>query len=377
MKRSISIAGRAIGPGKPCYIIAEISGNHHQNYDEAEALVRTAHEAGADAVKLQTFTPDTITMNSRKEPFMVAGPDNPDVWKGKSLYELYQTAYTPWDWQPKLKAVADSIGITLFSAPFDETAVDFLMGMNVPAFKVASYETGHIPLLAKIAQTGKPVIMSVGMTTLPEIELAVATLRQHGASEIAILHCITSYADMARPEDAHLATIRDLADRFDVVSGFSDNNAGIATPLQAVLAGAVVIEKHLILDRELGGPDARFSLDPAELQEFVQRVRSIEAGEDVSTVLNPLAVGEPAYGPLNDAERYNQRFRRSIFVTKDVHQGESFTRENVRVIRPNHGLHSQHYEEVLTKHASGDIEAGTPLAWELVKGGRHPILPNE
>ncbi len=360
----IRIGSRKVGPNEPCFIIAELSGNHHQNYDEAVALVRAAKEAGADAVKLQTYTPDTITMNSRKEWFMVAGKDNPDIWKGKSLYELYQTAYTPWEWQPKLKLLADDIGIPLFSSPFDETAVDFLESINVPAFKVASYEIGHVPMLKKIAQTGKPVIMSTGFASLDDIELALNTLRDNGAKEIAILHCVTSYADAPRPADMHLSNIEDLRQRFGVVTGFSDNNAGIDIPLQAAAAGAAIIEKHFILDHASGGVDAQFSLDPTELKTLIKKIRAIESGDAPNIQLDPVAIGAPFYGPINEAEKYNQRFRRSIFVTKDIKIGQKLTPDNIRIIRPNFGLHSRYYEEVLGRAAVHDIEAGTPLAMD-------------
>jgi pseudaminic acid synthase len=369
MKSEIHIAGRPIGPGHPAYIVAEISGNHHQKYEEAVALVHAAKKSGADAVKLQTYTPDTITMNSRKEWFMVAGKDNPDIWKGKSLYELYQTAYTPWEWQPKLKKVADEIGIALFSSPFDETAVAFLNHMEVPAFKVASYEVGHIPMLKEIARTGKPVIMSVGFASMEDIELAMDTLLKNGAKEIAILHCVTSYSDAPKPEDMHLSNIRDLRERFGVVTGFSDNNAGIEIPLMAVGAGASILEKHLTLDRKLGGPDEKFSLEPAELEHLIEKIRTTEASA-AKTPPDSVAMGEPFYGPINDAERYNQRFRRSVFVTRDVVSGEEFTPENVRVIRPNFGLHPQFYGVVLGRKAAHAIEAGTPLSWELIVGGK-------
>lgn len=360
-----SIAGREIGTGLPCFVVAELSGNHHQHFEEAEALVRAAKDCGADAVKLQTYTPDTITMDCDREWFLVQGEDNPADWKGRTLYSLYQTAYTPWEWQPRLKRVADEIGIPLFSAPFDETAVHFLTGMNVPAFKIASYESGHIPLLASVARTGKPVILSVGMTPLADIELAVATLREHGANDVALLHCVTAYSDRPNPADMHLASIRDLADRFGVISGFSDNNAGIDIPIQSVLAGASIVEKHLILDRSLGGPDARFSLNPAELKKFVDRIRAIETGSSKVT-LDPVALGEPFYGPINDAERYNQRFRRSIFVTNDIAAGELLSSDNIRVIRPAFGLHSRHWHDVLGKRTTQAIARGTPLAWNHI-----------
>ena len=349
------IGNRIIGVGHPCFIVAELSGNHHQNYEEAVKLIYVAKEAGADAVKLQTYTPDTITIDSPKEWFIVAGKDNPDGWKGKTLYELYQTAYTPWEWQPKLKKIADEIGIMLFSSPFDETAVDFLEKMQVPCYKVASYEVTHIPLLRKIANTGKPVILSIGFASLEEVELAIETLREGGTRDIAVLHCVTSYADEPKPEDMHLATIGDIRERFNVVSGFSDNNGGIEIPLRAAMVGASIIEKHFILNRTDAGPDAKFSLEPHELKTMIEKIREAEK-----------AIGSVHYGPVNDAEEYNKRFRRSIFVVEDIKKGEVFTGKNVRVIRPGNGLHSKFFDQVVGKRALENIERGTPLQWNLL-----------
>lgn len=343
-------ADRLIGPDEPCFIVAEISGNHHQRYEEAEALVRAAAESGADAVKLQTYTPDTLTIDSSDEAFRVMGKDNPDSWKGRTLYQLYQEAYTPWEWQPRLKAVADDCGLPLFSSAFDESSVDFLEKMGIPGYKIASYELTHLPLLARVARTGKPVIASVGFSTLDEIGEAVETLRTNGCHDLALLHCVTSYSSDPRSEDIHLATIRDLGQRFGVVSGFSDNNAGIDIPIAAAAAGAAIIEKHLTLNRADGGPDAKFSLEPAELRQMVNHIRAQEKME-----------GTVAYGPLNDAERYNQRFRRSIFVVADIKKGEPFTLKNVRVIRPAFGLASRYWDQVLTKVAAHDLRRGTPL----------------
>lgn len=341
---------RMIGKNQPCFIVAEVSGNHHQKYDEAEALVRAAAKAGADAVKLQTYTPDTLTIDCDDEAFMVKGKDNPDSWKGRTLYQLYQEAYTPWEWQPKLQKVAEECGILFFSSAFDDSSVEFLENMNVPGYKIASYELTHLPLLERIAQTKKPVIASVGFSTLEEITEAVKTLKEHGCDNLALLHCVTSYSDNPQTEDMHLATIHDLAERFNVSSGFSDNNAGIEIPIAAVASGASIIEKHLILDRTSGGPDAKFSLEPAELQEMVRRIRSLEQMR-----------GSVAYGPLNEAEKYNQRFRRSIFVTADIKQGETFSEKNIQVIRPALGLPSRHWHSILGKTASADLRRGTPL----------------
>ncbi|OGF74035.1 pseudaminic acid synthase [Candidatus Giovannonibacteria bacterium RIFCSPHIGHO2_02_FULL_46_20] len=367
MTNLIQIQEREVGEGKQVFVVAEISGNHRQKYEEAKALVRVAKEAGADAVKLQTYTPDTITLNSDKGWFRVGETDNdnPELWKGKTLYGLYQTAYTPWDWQPKLKKLADELGIILFSTPFDVTAVDFLEAMNVPCYKIASYEATDEILLKKVARTKKPVIMSVGYASLDEIERAVSILREHGSGEIAILYCITDYKREADEEHANLATIEDIAKRFDVVVGFSDNSGGIDVPLMAARAGAAIIEKHIILDRNLGGPDAQFSLEPQELKDMIDILRGRKE-HSIDEVRYKRALGAPFYGPRNDIEKYNLRWRRSLFVTKDIRKGDIFTKENVRTIRPAFGLHTKHYDEVLGKVASQDIESGTPLSWDLI-----------
>lgn len=353
--QAIRVQNRLIGPGYPCFIIAEISANHNQSFDTAAAIIQAVAEAGADAVKLQTYTPDTITIDCDKEWFRIGGTENPDEWRSKTLYKLYQTAYTPWEWQPKLKKIADDLGMLLFSSPFDETAVDFLEQMNVPCYKVASYETTHIPLLKKIAATGKPVIMSTGFATEEEIALAVRTLRDLGSTEIALLHCVTSYAEMPQDIDLHLRNIPDLAARFGVVSGFSDNNGGIEAAVAAVLAGASIVEKHVILSHDEGGPDAKFSITPEELKEMVRRIREAEK-----------TLGTVHYGPLNSAEEYNTRFRRSIFVVQDIKAGEQFTANNVRVIRPAQGLAPKFYEEIIGQVATEDIERGTPLSWDQI-----------
>lgn len=367
MRRKITIQGRKIGEGKPVFVVAEISGNHHQKYEEAEALVRAAHEAGVDAVKLQTYTPDTITMKSDRPWFRVGHDDNdnPELWKEKTLYELYQTAYTPWDWQPKLKKLADETGIILFSTPFDVTAVDFLEAMQVPCYKIASYEATDEVLLKKVAQTKKPTIMSVGYASLEEVERAVSILLGYGSGEIAVLHCITDYKSEADEEHANLATIADIAKRFNMVAGFSDNSGGIDVPMMAARAGACIIEKHIILDRNLGGPDAQFSLEPQELKEMIDILRGTKK-HTIDEARYQRALGKAHYGPRNDIERYNLRWRRSLFVTKDIKKGERFTPENIRSIRPAFGLHTKHYNEVLGKTASQNIESGTPLSWDLI-----------
>lgn len=362
--RAFRIKNRLIGPGHPCFVVAELSGNHHQKYAEAVALVKAAKDSGADAVKLQTYTPDTITLNSDREWFRIGGTGNPENWKGKTLYELYQESYTPWEWQPKLKKLADDLGIILFSTPFDETAVDFLEEMQVPCYKIASYEATDFVLLRKVAQTRKPVILSVGYASLTEIEFALKTLRENGAKDIAVLHCVTAYADTPKLGNMNLRTLADIEKRFGVVSGFSDNNGGIEVPLMAAQAGASIVEKHFILSRADGGPDARFSLEPKELAELVQSVRRGERGD---TEQYKKALGKISYGPVNAVEEYNKRWRRSLFAGTDIKKGELFTPQNVRDVRPAFGLETKYYDEVLGKKAAKDIPFATPLSWEMIQ----------
>jgi pseudaminic acid synthase len=363
---------RTIGPGNPCFIVAEMSGNHNQSYDKAVEIVKAAAAAGADAIKLQTYTPDTITLNSNKPWFMEDNGENPAVWKGKSMYELYQGAYTPWDWQAPLKQLAESLGLAFFSSPFDTTAVDFLENLHVPMYKVASYEaTDHI-LLKKIAAMGKPVIMSVGYATRDEVDESVALLREAGVKDLALLHCITYYAKEVPPAQAYMATMTDLRDRYDVVCGFSDNDGGIELPALAAGMGASIIEKHLIVSNDDGGYDAQFSLDKTAFADMVSLIRKTEAEAAAGKkpeMLYPWAeeaIGTPLYGPRTPQEKANLRFRRSLFVTKDVKSGEAFTPDNVRSVRPSIGLETKHYDAVIGKHAARDIEAATPLSWELI-----------
>ncbi|MFH0969682.1 MAG: pseudaminic acid synthase [Patescibacteria group bacterium] len=340
---------REIGPGNPVFIVAEMSGNHNQDIKKAFKIIDAAAYAGVDAVKLQTYTADTITINSDRKWFKI----NKGPWKGKTLYELYKSAYTPWEWQKKLKKYAEKKGLVVFSSPFDETAVDFLEKLKVELYKVASFEVVDMGLLEKIGQTKKPVIISRGMANLEEIKLAIKTLRQNGSKQIAILHCISDYP--ADPKDMNLATIPDLAKKFGVVSGLSDHTLGITTSIAAVALGASIIEKHLTIDRSEGGPDAGFSLEPQELKELVNAIREVE-----------LSIGKPQFSSIKK-EDINKTFRRSLFVVKDIRKGEKFTRENVRSIRPGHGLATKYFKKILGKSASFDIEAGTPLSWKLIK----------
>lgn len=360
---------RTIGPGNPCFIIAEMSGNHNQNYAKAEAIVRAAAAAGVDAIKLQTYTPDTLTIDSDKKWFMVKGKDQPDAWKGQKLYDLYKTAYTPWEWHAPLQKLATELGLVFFSTPFDATAVDFLENMRVPCYKIASYEATDVLLLRRVAQTGKPVIISVGFAERDEVDLAIQTLRENGAKDIAVLHCVTGYAGEPDIAAMNLVTMRDIRDRYDVVVGFSDNNAGIEVPTIAAALGTSIIEKHVMIDRGDGGPDARFSLNASELTEMVQQIRALERGEfrvDMNDQRVRTIIGTPHYGCQSAEERQNTFFRRSLFVVKDMKAGDAFTPENLRSIRPSAGLPTKHYDEIIGKKAVCDIPRGTPLSWELI-----------
>jgi N-acetylneuraminate synthase len=346
----VTIAGRRIGQGAAVYVIAELSANHNQNFDQAVRIVHAAKDAGADAVKLQTYTADTITLRSDKECFRIAGGT---LWDGRTLHDLYREAFTPWEWQPRLKAVADDLGIHLFSSAFDESAVDFLEAMNVPAHKVTSFELVDIGLIRKMARTGKPMIMSTGMASEDEISEAVEAAREAGAAQIALLKCTSAYP--APPEDANLLTIPELARRFGCPVGLSDHTMGVAVPVAAVALGACIIEKHICLQRSDGGPDSAFSLERAEFKAMVDAVRTAER-----------ALGSISFtcGPR---ESNSRKFRRSLFVVEDIKEGELFTKHNVRSIRPADGLHPRHFNEVLGKRAASDVERGTPLSWGLVE----------
>ena len=347
---TINIAGRSIGPGYPAYVIAELSANHNQNYDQAVRMIHAAKDAGADAVKLQTYTPDTITLRSDRAEFRIGGGT---LWDGRTLYGLYEEAYTPWEWQPRLKQVADQLGLHLFSSPFDSTAVDFLQKMNVPAYKLASFELVDIPLIQKMAQTGKPLIISTGMATLEEIDEALRAARGAGATQIALLKCTSAYP--AAPQEMNLRTIPELARRFELPVGLSDHSMDIAAPVAAVALGACIIEKHLTLSRALKGPDSDFSLEP---QEFKAMVAAVHVAEK--------ALGEVHFG-ANGHEVNSRTFRRSLFVVQSMKQGEAFTPANLRSIRPGHGLHTRYLAQVLGQRAARDIERGTPLNWDLIE----------
>ena len=352
MTKPIFVGERTIGDGAPVYIVAELSANHHQKFDEAVRIVEAAKRAGADAIKLQTYTADTITISSDQKYFRVGGGT---VWDGRTLYELYDEAYTPWDWQPKLKRVAEELGMALFSSPFDATAVDFLEGMGVPAYKLASFELVDLPLIKKMASTGKPLIMSTGMATVEEIEEAVKTAREAGATQIALLKCTSAYP--ADPAEMNLRTIAELAARFQVPVGLSDHTMGVAVPVTAVTLGASIIEKHITLSRAVKGPDSSFSLEPAEFKAMVDAVRTTER-----------ALGEVHFGATGH-EVSSLAFRRSLFVVADMLQGEHFSETTVRAIRPGQGLHTRYLPDILGSKAACDIQRGTPLSWDLVEKG--------
>jgi pseudaminic acid synthase len=347
--KQMEINGRSIGSGKPVYVIAELSANHNRDYENAVRLVHAAKNAGADAVKLQTYTPDTITIASDRNEFRIAGGT---LWDGRTLYDLYGEAYTPWDWQPRLKALAEELGMDCFSSAFDSTAVDFLETLNVPAHKVASFELVDIPLIQKMARTGKPLIVSTGMATADEIEEALQAARGAGATQIALLKCTSAYP--APPEEMNLNTIPEMMKRFGVPVGLSDHTMGIAAPVAAVALGACIIEKHLTLSRSLPGPDSAFSLEPQEFKAMVNAVRVAEK-----------SLGSVKFG-CGPNEEASYTFRRSLFVVADMKKGEAFTEANVRSIRPGTGLHPRHQAEVLGKTAAQPIKRGTPLSWELV-----------
>jgi pseudaminic acid synthase len=330
-------------------VVAELSANHNGSFDQAMKIVEAAKDAGADAIKLQTYTPDTITIACDREPFRIGGGT---LWDGKTLHQLYREAYTPWEWQPKLKKAANDLGMDCFSSAFDASAVDFLESMDVPAHKVASFELVDLPLIQKMAATGKPLIISTGMATLEEIEEAVGTARVAGATQIALLKCTSAYP--APPEEMNLRTIPELARRFELPAGLSDHTMGIAVPVAAVSVGACIIEKHLTVSRAAGGPDSAFSLEPYEFKAMVEAVRTAEK-----------ALGAIHFG-VSERENRSRVFRRSLFVVRAVKKGERFTAKNVRSIRPGNGLHTRHLAEVLGRTAAQDIVQGTPLSWDLV-----------
>ncbi len=351
MASFLEINGRRVGPGFPVYLVAEMSANHNQDFQLALRTLEAAKEAGADAIKLQTYTPDTLTLDSEAPPFQIRGGT---PWDGKTLYELYGEAYTPWDWHPLLKRKASELGLDFFSTAFDPSAVDFLEQLEVPVHKVASFEIVDIPLIEKMAATGKPLILSTGMATLQEIEGAVEAARRAGAGQIALLKCTSAYP--APPADMNLKTIPHLAEVFQVPVGLSDHTLGIAVPVAAVALGACLVEKHFTLSRDLPGPDRAFSLEPGEFRAMAEAIRTAEQ-----------ALGWVSYG-ASPVEEQSRIFRRSLFVVQDMKAGDLFDAGNLRSIRPGCGLAPRFLPRLLGRRAARDIPRGTPLDWTLVEG---------
>jgi pseudaminic acid synthase len=347
--RNICIAGRVIGTEYPPYVIAEISANHNGNLHTALQIIERAKMAGADAIKLQTYTADTITLDCDAAEFQI----HSGLWQGQTLYQLYQDAHTPWDWHPALFEYARSLGITIFSSPFDNSAVDFLEGLNVPAYKIASFEAVDLPLIRYVASTGKPMIISTGMANHQEIEEAITTAREAGCLELAILHCVSGYP--APAEDYNLRTIPDMIERFGLATGLSDHTLGSATAIAGVALGACIVEKHLTLNRSDGGPDAAFSLEPAEL----------------ATLCQGVATAWASLGGINytrkSSEEQNTQFRRSLYFVKDLKAGEVIHKEAIRSVRPGLGLAPKHWDSVIGQKTRFSVKANTPVSWEAVE----------
>lgn len=347
----MKLGDKRVGAGFSVYVVAELSANHGGSVQHAARTIRAAADAGADAIKIQTYTADTVTINCRNDYFRIGGGT---VWDGAFLYDLYKQAYTPWEWHAELQSVAQECGLGFFSTPFDETAVDFLEKLNVPCHKVASFELVDIPLLRKVGSTCKPVIMSTGMASKEEIHEAVDTLHKAGCGELILLKCTSAYP--ADPSDANLRTLSDMVAEFGCPVGISDHTTGIAVSVASVALGACLIEKHFTLSRADGGPDSSFSLEPVEFKNLVESVRVAEK-----------SLGHVCYGGTASEEK-SKVFRRSLWVVKDVKKGERFTAENVRVVRPANGVHPRELDFVLGKTAAADVSFGTPLSWELIGG---------
>jgi pseudaminic acid synthase len=340
-----------VGESFPPFIVAEMSGNHNQSLDRALQIVEAAAQSGAHALKLQTYTADTITLDVKVGEFFIK--DEKSLWKGNSLYDLYKIAHTPWEWHKPIIEKCKKLGLLCFSSPFDETAVDFLESLNMPAYKIASFENTHLPLIRKVAQTGKPVIVSTGMATETEIEDTVKTLIDSGCKQYALLKCTSSYP--ADPKNSNVLTIPDLKKQFKCIVGLSDHTMGIGAAIAAISHGAKIIEKHFTLDRKDGGVDSAFSLQPEEMKLLVKE--SINAWQ---------SLGKVSYGPT-DSEKGSLKFRRSLYVSKDMKKSEIFTKENLRIVRPGYGLEPKYYDKVLGKKATKELNKGTALKWEFLE----------
>lgn len=349
--RTLTIGGQSIGPAHPPFVIAEMSGNHNQSLDRALAIIDAIAATGAHAVKLQTYTANTMTLDIREREFVIDDPKS--LWHGRSLYDLYQEAHTPWDWHPALFERARQHGLVCFSTPFDDTAVDFLETLDCPAYKIASFENTDTPLIRKVARTGKPIIVSTGMATLADIDRAVTTIRAEGNEQIVLLKCTSTYP--ADPSDSNLLTIPHLRDAFDTHVGLSDHTLGIGVPIAATALGATVIEKHFTLDRSEGGVDAAFSLEPHEMRALVDETARTHA-----------SLGRVTYGGSSNEEGSKQ-FRRSLYITQNLNAGDILTPDNVRAIRPGYGLSPSELASVLGHRLTKDAPRGTPVTLDLVK----------
>lgn len=349
MNELIKINGRVIGKSKPVYIVAEISSNHNKDFNLTIETIKSAKACGADAVKVQTYKPDTITLNCKNSDFMISGGT---LWDNSSLYDLYEKAYMPWEWLPKLKDFADSIKIDFFSTPFDFTAVDYLEKINVCAYKISSFEIVDLPLIERIAKTKKPIIISTGMATLDEIKSAISVIKTNGGDEIALLKCTSSYP--APDEDMNLLTITDMMKIFNVPIGISDHTTETLVPSISIALGAVIIEKHFALSKNIKSPDIAFSLDPKDFKTMVENVRRVEK-----------LIGKVFYG-VSKSESSTYRFRRSLYASDNIKNGEILSLNNIKSVRPSFGLPPKHLKEILGKKATKDISFGTPITWELI-----------
>lgn len=350
MQKQIKIGNKSVGGDAPAFIVAEVSGNHLQNFERAKAIIKAAADAGADAVKLQTYTADTITLDCDNDYFQIT---QGTIWDGTTLHKLYQEAFTPWEWQPELMKYANELGLECFSSPFDHTAVDFMEKMNMPAYKIASFEINDIPLIRKIAKLGKPIIFATGIAYLEDIERALKVCKEEGNKQVILLKCTSQYPSPY--ESMNLKVIPNMAEVFDCTTGLSDHSTGCTVAVASVALGAKMVEKHLTLSRADGGPDAEFSMEPAEFKQMVDEIRIVEK-----------ALGKVTY-ELTEQQVRSREDGRSLFVVKDVKAGEEFSEENVRSIRPNFGLHTMYYDVVIGKKAKADIAMGTPLAWNLIE----------
>ena len=350
MSKYIEVNGRRIGEGYPAYIIAEMSANHLQDYERAKKIISAAKKAGADAIKLQSYRPDTITIDCQGEEFMAT---KGSLWEGQNLYQLYEKAYMPWEWHEGLFKYARKIGFEIFSSPFDFTAVDLLESLDVPVYKIASYEILDIPLIKRCASLGKPIILSTGIATLADIERAVEACKSVGNNDIAILKCVSQYP--APYKDLNLRTIPHMAETFDCITGLSDHSMGSAVDVCAVSIGAHIIEKNMTLRRSDGGPDGAFSMEPEEFAAMVEDIHNVEN-----------ALGVVTYN-LTEVQKNGKKHARSLYVVSDIKAGETFTKDNVKSIRPGCGLSTWYYDEIIGKKAMVDIKKGTAMAWKYVK----------